>query len=243
MDRRAEAVPVLKEAWERSAHIPMPMFIRLQAAGLLAMCLLETGQEDAARRLVRQTAPAVQATVDALGDASAVAVTFLITIDGRLAYQDGQPETARRLLARAADLARIAGHPSQQVYVLIALADAALATGDRAAARAALDEARETADTGVAFPATARRLAAAEERIGKRAAAPLGEMGNWPKELTDRELSCCVPCRNRSANARSAPSFYLSLNTIKGYTKSLYRKLGAASRAEAVERGRQFGLI
>ena len=44
MDRRAEAVPVLTEAWERSAHIPMPMFIRLQAAGLLAMCLLEPGQ-------------------------------------------------------------------------------------------------------------------------------------------------------------------------------------------------------
>ena len=92
LDRRAEAVPVLKEAWERSAQIHMPMFIRLQAAGLLAMCLLETGQEDAARRLVRQTAPAVQATVDALGDASAVAVTFLITIDGRLAYQDGETE-------------------------------------------------------------------------------------------------------------------------------------------------------
>ena len=63
------------------------------------MCLFETGQVDAARRLVRRTAPAVQATVDALGDASAVAVTFLITIDGRLAYRDGQPETARRLLA------------------------------------------------------------------------------------------------------------------------------------------------
>lgn len=36
---------------------------------------------------------------------------------------------------------------------------------------------------------------------------------------------------------------YLSVNTIKGYTKSLYNKLGAASRAEAVERGRELGLI
>jgi hypothetical protein len=32
-------------------------------------------------------------------------------------------------------------------------------------------------------------------------------------------------------------------NVAKGYTKSLYRKLGAASRAEAVERGRELGLI
>ena len=145
------------------------------------MCLFETGEVDAARRLVRQTAPAVQATVDGLGDASAVAVTFLITIDGRLAYRDGRPEAARRLLARAAELARIAGHPSQQVHVLTALADAALATGDRAAARAALEEARETAETGVAFPATARRLAAAEERLGKRAGRAARRDGNWPK--------------------------------------------------------------
>jgi len=36
---------------------------------------------------------------------------------------------------------------------------------------------------------------------------------------------------------------YLSLNTIKSYTKNLYRKLGVASRAEAVERGRALGLI
>jgi ATP/maltotriose-dependent transcriptional regulator MalT len=243
MDRRAEAVPVLKEAWERSAHIPMPMFIRLQAAGLLAMCLLETGQEDAARRLVRQTAPAVQATVDALGDASAVAVTFLITIDGRLAYQDGDTESARRLLACAAELARIAGHPSQQVYVLIALADAALATGDRAAARAALEEARETADTGVAFPATARRLAAAEERIGKRAGRAARRNGQLAEELTDRELSLLRALQGPLSQREIGAELYLSLNTIKGYTKSLYRKLGAASRAEAVERGRQFGLI
>ena len=243
MDRRAEAVPVLKEAWERSAHIPMPMFIRLQAAGLLAMCLFETGHVDAARRLVRQTAPAVQATVDALGDASAVAVTFLITIDGRLAYRDGQPESAWRLLARAADLARIAGHPSQQVYVLIALADAALATGDRAAARAALDEARETADTGVAFPATARRLAAAEERIGKRAGRAARRNGQLAEELTDRELSLLRALQGPLSQREIGAELYLSLNTIKGYTKSLYRKLGAASRAEAVERGRQLGLI
>jgi LuxR family maltose regulon positive regulatory protein len=30
---------------------------------------------------------------------------------------------------------------------------------------------------------------------------------------------------------------------VKGYTKSLYRKLGASSRREAVEQGRALGLI
>jgi LuxR family maltose regulon positive regulatory protein len=243
LDRRAEAVPVLKDAWERSAHIDMPMFIRLQAAGLLAMCQFETGQEDEARRLVQNVAPAVQATLDALGDAAAVAVTFLITIDGRLAYRDGRSDDARRLLSRAVELARIAGHPSQRVYVLTALAEAQLAIGDRVAARAALDEARETADTGVAFPATAQRLAAAEERIGRRAVRAARRDGQLVEELTDRELSLLRALQGPLSQREIGAELYLSLNTIKGYSKSLYRKLGAASRAEAVERGRQLGLI
>jgi LuxR family maltose regulon positive regulatory protein len=36
---------------------------------------------------------------------------------------------------------------------------------------------------------------------------------------------------------------YLSINTVKGYTKSLYRKLGVVSRPEAVRRGHDLGLI
>jgi LuxR family transcriptional regulator, maltose regulon positive regulatory protein len=33
------------------------------------------------------------------------------------------------------------------------------------------------------------------------------------------------------------------VNTVKGYLKSLYRKLGADSRAEAVDQARALGLI
>ena len=171
LDRREEAIPVLAEAWERSAKVEVPVFISLQAAGLLAMCLFETGRQDEARRLVHQVSTTVQAMLDALGDAAAAAVTFLMAVDGRLAYRDGRIDDARRLLTGAAELARLAGHPSQRVHVLTALADAELAAGDRSAARSVLAEARETAETEVAFPATAARLAAAEERIGRGAAS------------------------------------------------------------------------
>ncbi|HZA72903.1 MAG TPA: hypothetical protein VE476_08320, partial [Propionibacteriaceae bacterium] len=87
---------------------------------------------------------AVQGVLDALADAAAAAVTFAVAVDGRLAYHEGRTEDAHRLLTRAAELARIAGHPSQRVYVLIALADAHLAAGDRTTARSVLAEARET---------------------------------------------------------------------------------------------------
>jgi LuxR family maltose regulon positive regulatory protein len=40
-----------------------------------------------------------------------------------------------------------------------------------------------------------------------------------------------------------AATLYLSLNTIKTHSRSIYRKLGAASREEAVARGRELGLL
>jgi LuxR family maltose regulon positive regulatory protein len=52
------------------------------------------------------------------------------------------------------------------------------------------------------------------------------------------------PKRKQPLNRREiGAELYLSVNTIKGYTKSLYRKLDAASRPETVRRGRQLGLI
>jgi LuxR family maltose regulon positive regulatory protein len=95
----------------------------------------------------------------------------------------------------------------------------------------------------VAFPATARRLAAAEERVGRGAARAARRDGEVFEELTDRELSLLRALQGPLSQREIGAELFLSLNTIKGYTKSLYRKLGAASRAEAVERGRELGLI
>ena len=38
-------------------------------------------------------------------------------------------------------------------------------------------------------------------------------------------------------------ALFLSLNTVKAYNKRLYRKLGVASRQDAVRAGRRLGLI
>ena len=57
LGHQEQAVPVLTDAWERSAKVGLPVFIRLQAAGLLAMCLLETGHQEAASRWSARSRP------------------------------------------------------------------------------------------------------------------------------------------------------------------------------------------
>jgi LuxR family maltose regulon positive regulatory protein len=38
-------------------------------------------------------------------------------------------------------------------------------------------------------------------------------------------------------------ALYLSINTVNGYTKALYRKLGVVTRQDAVRQARELGLI
>jgi len=60
-----------------------------------------------------------------------------------------------------------------------------------------------------------------------------------PRPYASAELTALEARIGRRAVAK----LHLSVNTVKGYTKSLYRKLGVAARADAVARGRGLGLI
>ena len=61
-------------------------------------------------------------------------------------------------------------------------------------------------------------------------------VGRLDEELTDRELPILRALAGQASQREIAAALFPSLNTVKGYTKSLYRKLDAASRAEAVHR-------
>ena len=59
-------------------------------------------------------------------------------------------------------------------------------------------------------------------------AAELGVLRLLATDLTQREIGT---------------QLYLSVNTVKTHTRSLYRKLGASSREEAVTRASALGLL
>src|SRR5580692_7210893 len=61
-------------------------------------------------------------------------------------------------------------------------------------------------------------------------------------ELTAREREVLDLIAGGSTNREIAAALHLSPHTIKEHTSSLYRKLGAKNRAEAVQRAQRLGL-
>ena len=80
--------------------------------------------------------------------------------------------------------------------------------------------------------------AAGLQRTTAGAADPLAATS-----LTAREQSLLEFLPSHLSYAQIAARTFLSVNTVKSNLKSIYRKLGVASRAEAVELARQAGLI
>ena len=62
-------------------------------------------------------------------------------------------------------------------------------------------------------------------------------------ELTDREQDVLRLLDERRTKREIGAALFLSYNTIHSHTKSIYRKLGASSRQDALARARELALI
>jgi len=61
--------------------------------------------------------------------------------------------------------------------------------------------------------------------------------------LTEREREALRHLSEMLSTAEIATEMYISVNTVKSHLRSIYRKLSAAHRSEAVRRARQLELI
>ena len=61
--------------------------------------------------------------------------------------------------------------------------------------------------------------------------------------LSAREATVLRYLCSRLTYQEIAAALFVSLNTLKSHVRAVYRKLGVASRADAVDTGRRLGLI
>ena len=142
------------------------------------------------------------------------------------------------------------------IEILLVHAEAALATGDTAAGSAALDEAlRLGAAIGILRPfalagphtrAVLRRRQVADgpspftTRLGAALAAVQAESAAL---LSEREMAVLALLPSLLSAAEIAGELSVSVNTVKSHIRSVYAKLGATSRREAVLRAAKRGLL
>lgn len=237
-----EACEVLQEGWRSPARRKLPALLLLQFAGHLSNALIEAGDHDRARGVSREVQSVANAAEEAWGQGAAAALASLRLAEARLLMAT-DPKASISAFEKAADLAEDWGWPTIVLAALAHLATAQWAVGDRAAARVALARAREVASTGEARPEVVRHLDDLEARVGRAVGNAARARGALTEQLTDRELSILRTLRGPLTARQIGSELYLSINTVKGYMKSLYRKLGVVTRDDAVRRGQELGLI
>jgi LuxR family maltose regulon positive regulatory protein len=159
----------------------------------------------------------------------------------RLALESGQSATARRMLLRAM---RMRGNLSRAVpwfavQTMLELARSHLSLADVEGCRTLLREADDV---------IRRRpdLGNLREQIGElrsRLATAVGVDHGWASTLTAAELRLLPFLTTHLSFREIAERLFVSRNTVKSQAISVYRKLDASSRSEAIERAVQLGLV
>jgi len=229
---------ILSEAGKFIQHTP-PSALRRLVDAVAARWHLEAGE-------TRQA----EEQIAALADGSP-AHTLLFA---RLDLARGRFDAVRARLGRAS-IATIRDRLTRELL----LARAAIESADDAAAHvmAAVELAAPERLVRVFLeegPAVTRLARAAAESLGTEAGARLSLALGVPARsrrflrqptvtLTERELAVLRFMPSHHTNAEIASECLMSVNTVKWHLKRIYAKLGASSRAEAVERARQLGLL
>lgn len=241
--RFADAAPILADVWRRRGQWRDSRSLDLQLAGLLSISLLQLGYGEAVDTLLAEALPVAADAEQQWGDAAAPLVVQLHLATARRRYELGDLDPARTRLDHTLQLAELVGASFALVITLVYIADLELATGHRTAAQAALVRGREILDNDPTAPFVHDLLSSAENRVGRVAARSAVHPGGLIEQLTDREMSILRMLPGTASQREIGAALFLSINTVKAYNKSLYRKLGAGSRSEAVATARHLGLI
>jgi LuxR family maltose regulon positive regulatory protein len=207
------------------------------AQAQLALLAAKQGAWGEAGRRAR----AAQTLVDeaGLGDYSSSALAHVAT--ARVAVHEVRHDEARAALARTQRLRPLLDHslPWLTIQVGLELTRAHLALTEVAAARTILGETERVLELR---PDMGSLVEDARE-LHDRLAATSEPAGAWAMSLTGAELRLLPYLATHLTVPEIATRLFISRNTVKTEAVSIYRKLSASSRSEAIERAVEVGLL
>ena len=179
--------------------------------------------------------------LDDIGLAEVPTMVLVTAVSAQAAARDGDLRLAKaetlRTLTHLTSLSSAAGLVTAQAR--IALACAALQLHDHARADAMLDELRSHLSAWPDAVTPHRQLGRLEQRL-----RALTATSSVPAlRLTEAELRVLRLLPTNLRHHEIADRLFVSRNTVKSHAASIYRKLGVASRSDAVDRARQAGLL
>ena len=235
--RGDEAALVLERAihaGEQSGHA----LALIHALGWCAVVYVERGDSDRAYSVMRRINSlfSQQHGLRAYYGAAMAHIAL-----GALRAQHHELSEAEEELARGIELARRGDAKFELVYGLAAYARLEVAQGDRRRGEELLQKARTELHACV-DPGVLTQLVADAEREVRIKTRPTSSRA-YADELSDRELAVLRLLRTDLTQREIAEHLYLSFNTVKTHTKSIFRKLDVSTRNDAVARARDLGLL
>lgn len=227
---------------------PTPAFLWVALDDVEARVLLAAGEHEQAATMLAGALERQPGRPELLLDRA--------RLELRTAATERARETLQAVLGCASELRRAT---LVEAWLLSALVDRA--RGDDRAAGSALDHALAAAEgepfrdafllngTGV------RELLESQAQTATEHPALLevlldgvggghrGEIPTLAEPLTEREQRILRYLPTMLSNAEIGAEVFVSLNTVKTHLRSIYRKLDAGGRADAVERARRLGLL
>jgi LuxR family maltose regulon positive regulatory protein len=226
--------PQLEELVRRVPAAAQPVAVVL---ALAVLSLLAGDQDDdgTALALARRAA----ATADSQGLSAEPICGIAYAALGRALARQGQLAEAEEQLRRALEPVGIDSMVLQRAFALLLLAPVRRGRGDLPGARALVAQARELiercADPGslpTLLEETDRAFASAPRRRNHPAAP-----------LTERELVVLRLLPTGLSTREIGGELSVSVTTVRSQIQAVYRKLGVATRAEAVARARELSLL
>jgi LuxR family maltose regulon positive regulatory protein len=206
-----------------------------EALSARALLAITDGEWDRAEVLARHA--------DTMLRRAGIDEALIYAVQARIAAHQGDASSARRELARATCMRPQLTYAQAPFAVLvrIELIRVHLALADVAGARTVMQEVDELLqrqpDLGT-LVSEAQALRARLPTSTKR-----GSNAPGASTLTTAELRLLPMLTTHMPVSEIAAELFLSPHTVKGEMKSIYRKLGASTRSQAVARSRDLGLL